>query len=62
MNKPTLEQDVKTYTDALNAAPNAWGQHMIGQYQSHGYLNLMVTRHGSKAVEDALNAHYAKFK
>jgi hypothetical protein len=60
MTDTKLAKDVKRYTDALNSAPNAWGQHIIDGMQSHAFLSAMNRKHGKDAVERALNAHYAR--
>jgi hypothetical protein len=57
----TLEKDIITYTRALNSAPNAWGQHMVGDMQSHAFLRVMYERYGKESVERALDAYYGSF-
>jgi len=50
-----LKTDCKRYVDALNSAPNAWGQHIIDGAQSHSFLHTICKRHGKEEVNAELD-------
>ena len=54
----SLKNDAEKYVKALCGPPNAWGQHIVHDMQSHAFLYKMFKQYGKAKVMDFLEDNY----